>query len=330
MVIFLPIEPLDMRYSTQWSNYFKQEFKNHNIDYISLEPQTLTNKIESGAFLDVCGTIYYKSFQLALLAEMIHSKQIKNGDIIFLHDIWFPGLEAVSYMRDALDLDIKIVGCLHAGTYDSSDFISKKRMGIWGKDLENSWFKLVDKVFVGSEYHRNLVLKNRKILENKIINTGFPIYWDRKPDNKKENIVIFPNRLSSDKCPDLFDKLSKRFKNSGWTFIKTQALNLTKEAYYDLLQRAKVAVSFSKHENFGIAMREALFSGCVPIVPDRLCYLEFFDLHFRYSNYADCIELVQHGMTNYEYYKEKLQNNSRRLQKMGREAIDNMILEMKS
>ena len=328
MIVLFPIEPLDERYSTQWLTWFETEFKRKNINWITINPDPLTNKIENGAFLDICGTNYYKASQLMQFIKLMRYKKIGNGDIVFLHDIWFPGLESLAYIRDALNLDIKIVGCLHAGTYDSTDFIAQKGMGVWGKDLENSWFKLVDKVFVGSEYHKKLILRKRKIDEKKLIKTGFPIYWNRSTTTKKENIVLFPNRLSSDKQPYLFNKLAKEFKTSGWSFIKTQELRLTKGKYYDLLEKSKIVVSFSKHENFGIAMREGLFSGCIPVVPNTLCYPEFFNVIFRYCTYKECVHRIADIMNNFEKYETIRMDNSNRLLELGRKSIGNMIQEL--
>ena len=46
------------------------------------------------------------------------------------------GLEMLAYVRDGLGLKFKIVGILHAGTYDPHDFLTQKGMASWGRPLE--------------------------------------------------------------------------------------------------------------------------------------------------------------------------------------------------
>jgi glycosyltransferase involved in cell wall biosynthesis len=46
------------------------------------------------------------------------------------------------------------------------------------------------------------------------------------------------------------------------------------EAYPALLRRSDVVVSTAIHEFFGIAILEAIYSGCCPVLPDRLSYPE--------------------------------------------------------
>ncbi len=54
--------------------------------------------------------------------------------------------------------------------------------------------------------------------------------------------------------------------------------------YAALLASADIAVSTAINEFFGLAMVEASYAGCYPLVPDRLAYPEFYGPEFRYSN----------------------------------------------
>jgi glycosyltransferase involved in cell wall biosynthesis len=58
----------------------------------------------------------------------------------------------------------------------------------------------------------------------------------------------------------------------------------TRAEYAALLASADVAVSTALNEFFGIAMIEACYAGCTPLVPDRLAYPELYPSEFRFAN----------------------------------------------
>jgi hypothetical protein len=336
----IPIEPLEERYSSQWAlwfeNYFSQQ-KRHDYEFI--KGDTLTNSIIDGSFLDVCGTNFYKASQLQKICKIIHNNKPDKNTVFFFHDLWFPGIEMLAYMRQGLSLDFKIAGCLHAGTYDQYDFLYKAGMKTWGKSLEESWFNFIDKIFVATNFHKKMILKNRCANQKKIIVTGFPIF----PQNNsailwknKENLVVFPHRLDSEKRPELFKGLSDYLSKSkkaptALSFVRTMDVwHGKKEVYYDILQRAKIAVSFARQETWGIAMQEALFAGAIPIVPNRLSYKEMYSDYFIYKDFhlkkiADFIIDIFRSPT---FYINIANQNKKTLINKGREAIPNMIKEL--
>lgn len=282
ILLNIPIEPLEERYSKQWDNWFRQELEETFAHVKTIYGQESSGIIKTGSFLDVFETNQYKASQLQQIIN--HIKQ--NPDfryIIFFHDLWFPGLESLAYIRDGADVDIKITGCLHAGSYDPNDFLSRQLMGVWAEPLENSWFQIIDMIFVATKFHKKLLTDNRWVNPDKIQVTGFPLYDDFSYTTPKENIVVFPHRLDDEKQPKLFDKLADALKNTGWQFIKSKDICRNKKEYYDLLSRSKIAVSFALQETWGIAMQEAVYLGNVPVCPDRLSYSEMYRKSFLYK-----------------------------------------------
>ena len=57
-----------------------------------------------------------------------------------------------------------------------------------------------------------------------------------------------------------------------------------KEKYYQLLADSQVVVSTALHDFQGLSVLEAVSMGCVPVVPDRLAYPQFFPREFLYPS----------------------------------------------
>ena len=96
---YLPIQPLEERYSKFWYRWFPEEFKKRGIDYKVIDGEILTEGIKTGAFLDTNGAHYYTFSQLREISKLFHQKKIKSGDKFFVADIEFPGhAEAIKNM----------------------------------------------------------------------------------------------------------------------------------------------------------------------------------------------------------------------------------------
>jgi glycosyltransferase involved in cell wall biosynthesis len=57
--------------------------------------------------------------------------------------------------------------------------------------------------------------------------------------------------------------------------------------YQRLLRQSHVVLTTALHEFQGLAVLEAVASGCIPLVPDRLAYPEFIPAAYRYPSYPD-------------------------------------------
>lgn len=345
-IINVPIENIPMRYSADWNIWFPREFDRLGVDWKTIYPGKAfyhQKDILEGKFLDTYHTNYFKSIQMAEIAILMQKGEIGfNEDIFFFHDLWNPAVEMLAYMRDCLDKKFKIVGILHAGTWDPHDFLSKKGLGKWAKHCEMSWLKIVDAVFVATQHHKTLIqdyLETPVDLENKIHVTGLPIFEPPGQDipwEEKENLVVFPHRLDEEKQPGLFDKLQDSYnpREVKVQFCKSISSYSTKEGYYSLLRRSKVAVSFALQETWGIAMIESVLCGCVPLVPPRLSYSELYPECFKYSlngsiplNYIDRLATEVRGIVEWEgcLYEQELELLQKKFLLMGKMAIPNMI-----
>jgi glycosyltransferase involved in cell wall biosynthesis len=57
--------------------------------------------------------------------------------------------------------------------------------------------------------------------------------------------------------------------------------------YRRILQQSHIVLSTALHEFQGLAMQEAVACGCVPLVPDRLAYVDCFAAPYRYPSCLD-------------------------------------------
>jgi glycosyltransferase involved in cell wall biosynthesis len=122
--------------------------------------------------------------------------------------------------------------------------------------------------------------------------------------------VVWPHRWEHDKDPESFfaavealaaEGLDFEVAVAGQSFRETESLMAeaaaalgnrlvyigepeSRDAYARLLARADIAVSTARNEFFGLAMIEACYAGCAPLVPDRLAYPEIYASEYRYGS----------------------------------------------
>jgi len=298
-IIYLPLEHIDMRYTVYLDRIITDYLDKNNFDYIKIYPNVEQREIQSGSFLDAPTTIEFKSKQIAEVAKMYHNNTIRDNDIIFTSDIWFPGIESIAYLNYFTKKNVKLRGLLHAGSFTDTDFV--RDMERWAKNFEDVVFDISDKVFVASNFIKNDVVKKRMIDKDKVIVTGLPLDKDnyiKYRQNEKEDIIIFNGRNVDEKQPWLFKELESKVRKhygqaiKGFKFINTHKNNYSKEDYYKLLGKSKIVVSFALQENFGIGINEAVELGCIPILPNRLVYPEFYSKEYLYTNFSECVNMV--------------------------------------
>lgn len=302
MLYHLALEPYEERYTADWYRWFQKEYRRAKIPFQYVDGQALTDRIETGRFLDVYNTNYWKMTQMAELVKLFRAGVIRDGDLFLTADLWHPGLECIRYMADLTKTDVKLFGILHAGTYDPNDFTAQAGLEDWARWHETGWLAQCDKVFVGSAYHHNLLARTRcralpGLSAEKVVVTGLPFYADELRIKyggvqKDPNLVVFPHRLDPEKQPWLSEKLSTRLPSTV-TCVRTKDVCQTKDEYYRLLAKATVAVSFAKQETFGYAMLEATALGCQIVVPDRLSYKSMYPSSVRYEDFEHAVVMVR-------------------------------------
>jgi hypothetical protein len=310
LIINIPIEPIEMRYSVDLDRWFKEALTKKKYNFITIEGTPLSKGIDEGAFLDVCGTMNYKAQQIEIISRLVKNGTIpRNERVVFImHDGWFP-VDQLAYMRDMLGChEWKFVGLFRAGTYDRWDQLAQHGMYQWGEDLENSWFKIYNKIIVASHFHKQMLLERRKVVDHKFE----VIPWKEEVPKDlvglpKVNQVIFPHRINVEKDVEAYQAMRLP---EGWDKTASAYWCKTKRDYYEALSASKIAVSMALQETYGHAMIEAVLLGCIPLVPYRLSYKELFPRKFRYQGESEFkYKLSQFTNSNWEnLWTDGLQN----------------------
>lgn len=307
-LFYIPIEPYKTRYTADWIKQFETEFQNNGVRYETILGDTFSNTVTAGGVLDACGTHVYKFTQLQKLIYKINAGSVRDNDTIFFADLWFPGIESLFYIRNMTGIRFKICGIFHAGTYDSHDFTYRNNMRSWGKWLEASWFSEIDKIFVATEFHKQLLLRGSIIiprLADKIFVTGLPFYGQELRDkylSSKEDIIVFPHRLDEEKHPELFDLFVDKLSQTEFKFraIRTIEETSSREEYFSILGKSKIMLSFAEQETFGYSTLESMALDNIVIVPNKLSYVETVPDLYRYDSLDDAFNMLVRSLSHYE------------------------------
>lgn len=298
-MIYLPLEHLEQRYTTHLDRDITAFLDARQIKYQRIEPFVFSNKVRDGFFLDADNTVYRQFYQMQKVIEGLMNGTIDTTETLWVSDIWNFALLAVPYLNYFSCYNLKIRGLLHAGSFTDTDFV--RQMERTYKGFEDALLDICDKIYVGSEFIKSDVCKKRFVDAKKIVVTGLPLDWrgiaecqQRNKGVERRNLVVFNGRNVDEKQPYLFDELASL--RPQYEYINTQKENLSKQAYYDVMRRAKVVVSFALQENFGYGIQEAVALGCIPVVPNRLAYVEQFPKEYRYDTFVECVDMVDNAM----------------------------------
>jgi hypothetical protein len=303
MLWYIPLEQIDMRYTTMQDRITKKAFNNANLEFRVVDGEVINSKLSSDQFLNPYSTSYFKATQMMKVAELFNNNEIKNNDSFYISDIWFPGIESIKYMAMFKDINVKMYGVLHAGSFTPTDTVNS--ISKWARSFEHSLIKMFDGIFLGSEQIRQDLINTFTLTYEdlrKLHVTG--LAFDSKEFEKydirhKEDIIIFPHRLHPEKQRDLFEALKKHINAE---FVVTHDLNLSKDEYYKLLAKSKIIYSASLQENFGYSVLEGCMLGVTPILPNNnyACYKYMYPKEVLYNDFTESVELIK------KYLKETI------------------------
>jgi len=307
---YFGLEPLKERYTYQLSEQWMPEsFKEYDVNFIHLRGERQDGKINVGSVLDAYGRGAYSMSQCQKFMEAIARGLVKENDIVFLQDFWTPGIEAVFYMLDLYNINIKLYSMLHAQSVDEYDFTYHMRH--WMRDFELGIDKRHSGIFVGSTIHKEQL--RAAGFKAPIHVVSLPIHQQLakdvaiKPHVKKEKQVIFTSRFDKEKNPyfmiDVALKFLEQNPNYIWVittsgddfkssidgFVDTMKEvaanhprfvlkpNLTKEEYYLELQKSLIQFNSSLQDYVSWTLLESTMFSCDIVYPNFRSFPEIID-----------------------------------------------------
>ncbi len=282
MIFVVSLPSIESRYTGQWKEWVSKYAKDNPEKNIVLMGNDTEYRIPPTEFLSFRD---YYSYVFPLLSSVV--KEVSNGDIVFFMDGETAGVEAFEYLRKMEGINVEIRTFWHSGTYDTNDLTFKRHVN--GADFERGWFNIADKIYVGSSFHKEMILKQRAIDdESKIIVSGNPLdvkELDAISKNKgSKHSIVFAGRLVSEKGYDIVKKLRAE---KGLDILATMEHNFSKSEYYSILSNADVLFHPSKQDTFCIACMEAFGLGTPILVPDTPVYRSLIPSRYRYKDLDD-------------------------------------------
>ena len=183
----------------------------------------------------------------------------------------------------------------------------------------------------------------------------------QKTDQRTDHtpLIIWNHRWEHDKNPEAFFQALKRVQSRGIDFrvallgeayaqmpevfkwapkhFGSRLIHYgrvaSRQKYYQWLSDGSVVISTARQENFGIAVVEAMYHGCLPLLPNRLSYPEIlpeaFHSDFLYGSQQELEEKLAQYMSRpdevaaiaaagHEHFKRYHTGSARARQFLGR------------
>lgn len=132
-------------------------------------------------------------------------------------------------------------------------------------------------------------------------NKHFTLIWNhrREYDKGPDRLLLAIQAILAKNIPLKFNIVGQGFRTEPAEFAQIHALlteanalsnwgHQSRSTYTDCLRNSHVALSTAVQDFQGLAVMEAVAAGCVPLVPDRLAYPDYYPLSCRYpSNIPD-------------------------------------------
>ncbi|MBU0684175.1 MAG: DUF3524 domain-containing protein [Candidatus Omnitrophota bacterium] len=314
----LLLEPYYAGSHKAWADGLKK-YSPHNIKILSMPGSFWKWRMNGGAI-----TLAAQFNKMNLIPDLIlatdmlnlssflaltREKTVNVPTAIYFHEnqLTYPWSPIDRDVKNKRDYHFSFINYISAYTANKVFFNSAYHKDIFLKDLkrflktfpDNQELKTVDIIRAKSEVlHIGVDLNKMSRTKSKPVKNKKPlILWNHRWEHDK-NPEDFVNALISLKTknidfnvaflgecfntiPEIFLKARKHLKENivHFGYVENTA------AYIDWLWKADILPVTSHHDFFGISIVQAIYSGCVPLLPKRLSYPELVPIGKYPDNY---------------------------------------------
>lgn len=304
MILYLPLEPYEERYTGQLLRWTTDRFDAREVDYeIILGTQLAgTAAIGTGPVLDAYGRGAWACSQTATLLARLKAAPLGPEDVILLHDLFHPGYAALPYLLDQLPAARRprVYAQNWAQSVDVYDFTFPMRR--WMRGYEQMADATLAGIFLASAVQVDLW--HAAALDTAPLHVvGLP--FDARevrarlgepllPLDQRPYRVLYSSRWDREKQPGLFLDLAERLQASGLHFdvvtsqprlrsndpallarlhalaqreVVTLHEGMRKAGYYALLNRSRVHFNCALQDFVSFTLLEASALGCPTLAP---------------------------------------------------------------
>ncbi len=294
-------------------------FETVNLRNGTLESFSLDNPLE------------YSQDCIRIISQLLDF--IKEGDKILFLDAFFPGIDILEYYLRGNQISVLKIALLHGSSFIEDDIYQKDT---WLQYFEKAWYQIFDKLISPSKYFIGFLPTE---FHSKIQVIPWGLNKALIPEfNLKTIDVIYPHRFTMDKGIDIFYEIA--YKMPHVNFLVTGFNTELKDLYpielsliqnriealnnvffskmendmqhLNTLRNSKIVLSTARQEGFGFAVFKSIQCGCLPVLPNRCCYPEYFPLDYLYNTIDKAIEMINDRLENYpnNYFPIPVENFS--------------------
>jgi len=286
-LIFVPQYPAKLRYQEWWLTEFPKQFENYfdevfvlGKDYLRLERER--SRGDEAMFSPIELAI---EFETRLINEYC-GMQLRKDDVLFHADLSFPGFFTGALYHNPCP---RMYAFCHASARNAYDYWTPVRPNKWRIESEHA--KMFDRVFVGSNYHANKLVRRPHRMLNTMV-TGLPNPpFHGLPQPKKDLRFVSVSRPSVQKVNV---KLENEIEKMFGGITRTPDMHLKSwEEYYHVLGRSKMMLISSKEETWGYQVIDAVLNDVIPIAPNKFSYRELLPREYLYDNLHELVDIIR-------------------------------------
>ena len=287
-LIYVPQYPAPMRYQEWWISEFTKEFKKEYDEVVVLGSDVLFKRRLTKQQLDMFSPIDTSiEFETCQINEYM-GLTIHDDDTLFLADISFPGLFCnVLYHKPCP----KMFAFCHATSLNAYDYFAPMRK--YKSKIEYQHARLFDCIFFGSQYSANKTKWYKHYIPTEVValpDSPKDLIKPVKPNNIRPIDIVSVCRPSIQKVNK---SVEKKVEKALGIKIYREEVN-TWNDYNILLGNSKVLLITTKEDTFNYTIMDAIRCGCVPIVPNKLCFPEILPLYWQYTDADYLIGKLKH------------------------------------